>query len=97
MTVIALQSESERASRAEFIREARAACLQGVSPTERARKREETADAWAQWLHQRMDASNCADPIALLPDILAKMEQTIDDRVTAAIAEIKAKLTGALK
>jgi len=44
-----------------------------------------------------MDSTNCSDPVELLPDALAKLEQLIDDRVTAAINEVKTALRGALK
>jgi hypothetical protein len=90
-------NEAERNRRAEFVREARAACCQGTTPEARTQKREDKADEWARWLHQKMDNHGCLDPVELLPDILAKVDQTIDDRVAAAIAEVKATLSGALK
>jgi hypothetical protein len=93
----ALQSDTERARRKEWVRESRAALQQSQTVEQRAGRREEKADDWAAWIHQRMDSSNCTDPVELLPDILARMEQTVEDRVAAAIAEIKAALRGALK
>ena len=92
MTVIALQNETERARRKEFVRESKAALQQGQTVEQRTQRREDKADEWAAWIHQRMDSSNCSDPVALLPDILAKMEQAVEDRVAAAIAEIKTTL-----
>jgi hypothetical protein len=96
MTVIA-QSENERARRKENVRELRAALQQGETLERRAKRREDRADEWAGWLHEKMASSDSTDPVALLPDILAKVEQTIDDRVAVAISEIKATLRGALK
>jgi hypothetical protein len=90
MTISITTNEAERARRAEFIREARAASLQSESPEQRTKKREAKADAWAQWFRQKMDEGGCADPVELLPDALARLEQTIDDRITAATVEIKA-------
>jgi hypothetical protein len=94
MTII---DEAERSRRAEFVREARAAVYQGTTAEARTQKREDKADEWARWLHQKMDNHGCLDPAELLPDILAKVDQTIDDRVAAAIAEVKATLRGALR
>jgi hypothetical protein len=35
-----------------------------------------------------MDSAHCADPVTLLPDAFAKLEQMIDDRVAVAVKEI---------
>jgi hypothetical protein len=53
------------------------------------------ADAWAAWFHQRMD-SDGGDPRRFLPDALGRLEQMIDDRVAAAVSEIKTTLRKAL-
>jgi|SRR5215831_4765101 len=89
-------SEQERFRRGEYARDSRAALAQNETLEQRLAKCETKADIWAQWFRQKMDASGC-DPVELLPDAFAKLEQTIDDRVTAAINEIKATLRGALK
>jgi hypothetical protein len=96
MTVTHL-SEAERARRSEFVLESRAALAQGKTLEQRTKTREEMADKWAQWFRHKMDARGCTDPVEVLPDAFAKLEQTIDDRVIAAIKEIKAALRGALK
>jgi hypothetical protein len=88
----AIIDEAERARRAEFVRESKAALQQGQTLEQRTKRREDSADHWAQWLHQKMDNSGSSDPLELLPDIFAKLEQTVDDRVAAAIAEIKTTL-----
>jgi hypothetical protein len=82
-------SEEERVRRRELVRDMRAANQRGISVEQRTKLREDAAAEWTAWLHRRMDESGCTDPVELLPDILAKIEQTIDDRVAAAIAEIK--------
>jgi hypothetical protein len=62
----------------------------------RTKRREDRADEWARWLRRKMDDSGCLDPVALLPDVLAKID-LIDDRVGAAIREIKKSLRDALR
>jgi hypothetical protein len=93
MTII---DEAERSRRAEFVREARAAACQGTSPEARTQKREDKADAWAQWFRQKMETGGCTDPAALLPDAFARLEQLSEDYAIAAICEIKATLKKAL-
>jgi hypothetical protein len=44
-----------------------------------------------------MDAGGCTDPAEVLPEAMARLEQIIDDRVTAAINEFKTAMKGALK
>jgi hypothetical protein len=88
----AIISEAERARRAEFARDARAAAQKGETLEQRIKKREEKADAWAQWFRRTMDNKRCTDPVELLPDACARLEQIVDDRVAAAVAELKAVL-----
>jgi hypothetical protein len=82
MTVIV--DEAERSRRTEFVREARAAAYQGINPEARTQKREEKADAWSQWFRQKMDHNDCADPVELLPDAFARLEQLSEDYTLAA-------------
>jgi hypothetical protein len=89
-------SEQERIRRREHVRDTRAALAQGESVEARLKARNVKAEAWTQWFRYRMDATRCTDPMALLPEALALLEQLADDRVTAAIAEMKTKLKGAL-
>ena len=63
---------------------------------QRTKRREDKADAWAKWLHERMDSTGCSDPVELLPDILARVEQLAEDRVAGAVVEIKTTLRKAL-
>jgi hypothetical protein len=43
-----------------------------------------------------MDDGGLVDPLALLPDALARLEQLNEDRVAAAIREYKVRLKKAL-
>jgi hypothetical protein len=96
MPAATTQSEDERVRRRELVRDMRAANQRGISVEERTKQREESAAEWTAWLHRRMDESGCTDPVELLPEILARLEQTIDDKVGAAVAEMKQTLRKAL-
>jgi hypothetical protein len=91
----AIDARNDRKTRIERVRENSIAALNGESSEERTRKREARADDWARWLRHRMD-DKCCTAEELLPDILAKMDQTIDDRVAAAIRQLKGTLRKAL-
>jgi hypothetical protein len=93
MTII---DEAERNRRAEFVREVHAAVCQGTTPEARTQKREDKANAWAQWFHQKMETNGCTDPAALLPDAFARLEQLSEDYAITAIREIKTTLKKAL-
>jgi hypothetical protein len=64
-------SNAERARRAEFVRDGRAACASGETFEKREQKREIKADAWSKWFRMKMDRGNLADPTELLPDAFA--------------------------
>jgi len=51
----------------------------------------------AAWFRQRMDSTDVDDPSELLPDAMARLQEIADDRVIAAINELKKVLMGALK
>jgi hypothetical protein len=87
---------AERARRTEFIRDAKTACANGETLDRRTAAREKRADEWAKWLRRKMDDIGCTDPTELLPDILAKLDQTIDDRVAAATREINTAIRKAM-
>jgi hypothetical protein len=97
MTVPNAAPDAEQARRTEFVREAKAACANGETIDKRVKRREDRADEWAGWLRRKMNDAGCTDPVELMPDILAKLDIIIDDRVGAAIREIKATLIKALK
>jgi hypothetical protein len=90
-------STAERIRRFEFIRDSKGALTRGVTLETRSKQREEFANMWTAWIRQRMDASGADNPLEILPDILARLEQIVDDRVVAAIKEFKVAIKGALK
>jgi hypothetical protein len=61
-------SETERAYRAEYVREMKAASLNGETPDQRTQKRESKADAWSRWFRERMDHTGSTDPTEVLPE-----------------------------
>jgi hypothetical protein len=97
MTTTSRIDEAERARRTEMARDLRAACAQGETLEVRAKKREEKADEWARWFKQNMAAAGCTDPGQILPDALARLEQVTNDRIVAAVHELKSAMRGALK
>jgi hypothetical protein len=95
-----VQSNTERVRRAELIRNSRAICLSGVGGDtidQREAKRETKADAWSRWFHARMDGVGTTDPVEVLPDAFARLEQISEDQIAAAIHKLKTTLMGALK
>jgi hypothetical protein len=95
-TSSASTKRDDRSSRIERTREDSLAVLSGETSGQRSKKLEARADVWAKWIRQRMDDKGCADPSEMLPEILARMDQTVDDRVAAAIQEFKRTLRKAL-
>jgi hypothetical protein len=90
-----IPSEHERQHRTEQVRDLREAVRQGETLEQRSARREQRADEWVRWFYQRMEPGG--DPVELLPDALASLEQMIDDRVAAAIREFKLALRNAVK
>jgi hypothetical protein len=86
----------ERSSRVDRARETSAAAIAGETLEIRNQKREARAGEWAKWLRQRMEDAGCTDPSEILPDAFARLEQLNEDRVTAAIRKVAAKLRKAL-
>lgn len=88
--------EAERARRAEYVRDTKAALDKGETFEQRSLRREKMADEWARWFRQKMDAGSVADPVVLLPDACARLEQLAEDRIAAAVRDLKATLRKAL-
>src|SRR5262249_39556843 len=88
--------EAERARRAEIVRDMKGAAAQRETFEVHAKKREEKADDWARWFRQKMDEGGIADPTVLLPDAFARLEQLVEDRIAAAIRDLKGSLKKAL-
>jgi hypothetical protein len=88
---------AERIRRSEYARDSKAALARGESFEARSKRREGYANEWAAWLRQRMDASDCDDPVQIFPDALARVQQLAEDSAIAAINEFKTAMKGALK
>ena len=84
------------ASRTEVVRDTRAALAHGETLEARTKRREGKADDWSRWFRQRMDAGDIADPVQLLPDAFARLQLLAEDRVVAAMKELKAVLRKAV-
>jgi hypothetical protein len=86
----------ERSSRVDRVRERSAAALAGETIAAREARHKVRSDAWTRWLRQKMDDAGSTDPAELLPELAAKIDQTIDDRVAGAVREFKQSLRKAL-
>jgi hypothetical protein len=87
----------EQTRRAEFMREVKTANLSGSTTEHRAKTRELKVAKWAEWFRQEMDAADCNDPVKVLPEALARLEQIAEDRAAAAVRDLKTILGKALK
>jgi hypothetical protein len=95
----ATTNSAERAAqlrRAESLRDLRGASARGESLEQRSARGEQLADQWTAWFHREMKIRGCSDPTQLLPDLAARIEQVIDDRVAMAVKQLKATLRKAL-
>jgi hypothetical protein len=88
---------NERSRRSEFLREVRAANLTGSTTEHRAQNRELKVTKWAEWFRQEMDAADCNDPVKVLPEAFARLEQLAEDHAAASVREIKNTLMRAFK
>jgi hypothetical protein len=88
--------EAERHRRAELVRDMKGAVAQHQTFEAHAQQREAKADEWARWFRQKMDAGGLADPVQLLPDACAQLEQLAEDRIAAALRELKTAIKGVL-
>ena len=90
-------SESERLRRKELVIDSKAALAQHETFEARVQTREDLADIWAKWFRVKMNESGYTDPVRLLPDAFARLEQSSKDYAAAAVAELREQLVGALK
>jgi hypothetical protein len=88
---------TERVRRREMVRDTRAVVEQGDTFEQRTKHREDKANHWTDWFHAKMEAAREDDPVQLLPDAFARLEQMAEDRIAAAIKELKATLREVLK
>jgi hypothetical protein len=75
MTEPTILDPNERTRRSEFVREARAASLNGELPEQRAQRCEQKAAEWSRWFREKMDHTDCNDPAEILPEAFARLEQ----------------------
>jgi hypothetical protein len=80
----------------QHARDSRAALAQNETIDQRLAKRNAKADAWAAWFRFQMKNGRCDDPVRLLPEAFAKLEQLAEDRMALAVKEIKDTLRKAL-
>jgi hypothetical protein len=97
MTTSSPIDANERARRRDWVRDPKAALARGQGFEQRTKQRDDAADDWAAWMHRKMDESGINDPVQLLPDAFARLQQLGQDHTAAAIKELKASLKGALK
>ena len=88
---------AELVRRLEYRRNSLGALAHGESLESRTKRREEYANEWAAWFRQRMDSAEVDDPVSLLPDAMARLQEIADDRAIAAINKLKKALTEVLK
>jgi hypothetical protein len=85
-----------RQRRIDEARAAARAALSGELPEKRIRSLETKADAWARWFRNKMDDGGVGDPLTVLPDALARLEQLNEDHVAAAIRKFKTAMKRAM-
>jgi hypothetical protein len=97
MATTAQKDANEQARRREFMRDTKGALAQGQSFEKHAKNREDKADEWSNWFRRKMDEGGINDPVQLLPDAFARLEQLAEDKAAAAVKELKAQLREVLK
>jgi hypothetical protein len=68
-------TEAERVRRRELTRDSRAAIQLGLSLDQYRQQREAVISDWCEFLHAEMDRSHANDPIEVLPQALARLEE----------------------
>jgi hypothetical protein len=96
-TAMTAASKLSQAERREYVKDSYGAVLQGETFEQRSQRREAEADEWSGWFRRRMDADGIADPVALLPDAFARLEFMMQDKINAAVKDLKEALQEALK
>jgi hypothetical protein len=77
-------TESERVRRRELNADTRAALALGLSLDEYRQRRDFEVEAWCTFLRTEMDRLRCDDPVEILPQLAARIEE----RSTAAARKI---------
>jgi hypothetical protein len=68
-------TEIERTRRAELMRDTKAALKQGLSLDQYLVGRNQAVDEWTRWFHAEMDKCRATDPIEVLPQALACVQE----------------------
>lgn len=83
-----------RGERIDNMENARRALRSGTRISERSEAREKLADAWCRWFHRKAEQGN--DPISVLPDLAAELEQRAIDAARSEILALESRLRKAL-
>jgi hypothetical protein len=92
---------NEQVRRRELIRDTRAASEQGQELEEYRAKRDQAIAEWAAWFHAEMDKCHATDPVEVLPQALALLQERANAAArtaakTAARDEVKKMLRKAI-
>jgi hypothetical protein len=92
---------NEQVRRRELVRDMRAASEQGQELDEYRAKRDQAIDEWAAWLHAEMDRCHANDPVEVLPQALALLQERANAAArtaakTVAQAEVRKMLRKAI-
>jgi hypothetical protein len=68
-------TEIERMRRREMTRDTKAALKQGMSLDQYLIGRNQAVDEWTRWFHAEMDNHRATDPIEVLPQALARVQE----------------------
>jgi hypothetical protein len=89
---------NEQVRRRELIRDMRAASAQGQELEEYRAKRDQAITEWAAWFHATMDQCHATDPVELLPQALALLqERAVAEARAAAKAAAQTEVRRMLK
>jgi hypothetical protein len=92
---------TEQVRRRELMRDMKAASAQGLEVDEYRLKRAQAVDEWAAWFHEAMDQCHATDPVEVLPQALALLQERANAAArtaakTAARDEVKKMLRKAI-
>jgi hypothetical protein len=88
--------DNTQVRRREYMSETRSALANGESLERRSQARQQKADLWTAWLREKMDNAGVSNPVELLPDLAARLEQLAEDKAAEAVRKLEAKLKKAL-
>jgi hypothetical protein len=89
-------ADNERRAQIERVKEAGFAAVSGRTVAQREKARATKADEWAGWWHREMEIHNSSNPVELLPDAFARLEQLAEDKALFAVRQLRSDLRKAL-